>query len=153
MQLVRVNTILLLGLLLAVVLVPASAHATEVDMWKLPAYDQHGCLNCHNNSRFELEANLALGEQLNPFGSDWLDLGREWDEKIAGKDSDGDRCLNGAEMGDYTGRWRSSSTPEPHDDAEISNPGSVDCTPASLGDRSWGILKAVFGDANKHKVR
>lgn len=152
----RVRTILILVscLLLVAALSPDAARASQVDMYKLPAYEPNRCATCHVNSEAQLLASPVLGQQVNAFGADWLELGRVWGDKIAAKDSDGDQCRNGAELDDYAGtavEW--NTNPTAHDGQQNSNPGSADCTPASINDRSWGILKAVFGDANKFKVR
>lgn len=152
----RVRTILFLlsCLVLVATISPRDGHATEADMFKLPAYEPNRCATCHVNSEEQLTSSPVLGQQVNAFGTDWRDMGRAWGDRIAKLDSDGDQCINGAELSDYTGAqvdW--NQNPVAHTGQQNSNPGSVDCTPASLDDRSWGILKAVFGEANKLKVR
>jgi hypothetical protein len=133
---------------------PSSARATLSEMWSLPTYEPARCLTCHTSSETALDNDPSLATQLNPFGVDWKSLGRVWNENIAKRDSDGDQCINGAELGDYTGtQWTGPYVKDPTRNQQNSNPGVVDCTRASIDDRSWGILKAVFGESNKFKYK
>ncbi len=99
----RSGLVAILGMLLASMWMVGSARATEADMWSLPSYEPARCQSCHRASEFELRSNPSLASQLNPFGVDWKTAGRVWGPDIAKLDSDGDRCLNGAELGDFTG--------------------------------------------------
>jgi hypothetical protein len=149
----RSGLVVTVGLLLAAALAPRFAMATPTEMWSLPTYEPARCQSCHVASESELTSDPSLATQLNPFGTDWKDLGRVWNATIAQRDSDGDGCLNGAELGDFNGSWSGAAVEDPSRPLQNSNPGVADCTPASISDRSWGILKAVFGEANKIKVR
>ncbi len=150
----RSGLVAILGMLLASMWMVGSARATEADMWSLPSYEPARCQSCHRASEFELRSNPSLASQLNPFGVDWKTAGRVWGPDIAKLDSDGDRCLNGAELGDFTGTdWTGPNVEDPDRPLQNSNPGIIDCSLAELSERSWGILKAVFGEADKFKVR
>jgi len=133
---------------------PRYVSATDVDMWSLPSYEPARCQSCHQSSELQLKNDPSLASQLNPFGVDWKNGGRVWGPSIAKLDSDGDQCLNGAELGDYAGtEWTGPNVEDPNRKSQNSNPGVVDCSLAEINDRSWGILKAVFGESNKFKVR
>ena len=53
----------------------------------------------------------------------------------------------------YREQWTGPYVEDPTRNEQNSNPGVVDCTRASINDRSWGILKAMFGESNKFKYR
>ncbi len=145
---------IVLGALLVYAWMVTPAGATPVDMWSLPSYEPARCLSCHLSGEAELLKDPTLASQLNPFGTDWKAQGRTWGPTIAKLDSDGDQCLNGAELGDFTGtNWTGPNVEDPNRKHQNSNPGVADCTLAEINDRSWGILKAVFDEANKRKVR
>jgi len=113
------------------------AAATEADMSKLPVTAPFLCLACH------VQENPGPGNAaLNPFGEDFLANGRRWDENLAQEDSDGDGCLNGAEIGDYDG----NGEPDGNVVEQASNPGVVDeggC-PQLVDETTWSALKAIF---------
>lgn len=113
--------------------------ATPDDMDLLPVSSRFGCRNCH-----VLTEPTSFSHALNPFGQDFLDHGRVWDEDIADLNSDGDACTNGVELGDADGNGeRDENVVE-----ETGNPGEDDdCGGGSLIDpKTWGHLKALFSD-------
>ena len=82
---------------------------------------------------------------LNAFGLDFNnpDIGNnDWSSYLAGLDSDGDGCTNGAEIGDVDGNGH----PDNGVEQESSNPGlEGDCSSASVFEEAtWGQLKSMF---------
>lgn len=129
-----------LGLVLLPVglfLVPRQAVGTETMMMKLPAYERYRCVLCHTT-----ESPTQAQHPLNAFGDDFLNNNMLWDAVLAQLNSDGDRCSNGAEIGDRDGDGL-------HDDGavqprELSNPGNpADCT-SPIDPATWGIIKEIF---------
>lgn len=118
------------GLLLC----PGHAGATNAEMFKLPTYNTFQCTICHTVSR----PSTGTAE-LNPFGVDYLANGMVWNKTLALKNSDGDNCPNGFELGDLNG---DGIADEPGSN-ENSNPGEQDCT-ISLSKQTWGIIKELF---------
>lgn len=114
----------------------ASAGATEADLVRLPVTVPFLCLNCHT------QANPSGSAPLNVFGLDYLANGRRWDLDLAQLDSDGDGCLNGAEIGDVDGNGQADGNVT----EQAGNPGEVDdCGSGHLVDeKTWGALKALF---------
>ena len=130
--------ICVLALLLVFV---APALATELLQQRLPLYDPFSCDNCHLPGAEPTLSDPAL----NAFGLDFQnpDIGnREWSSYLAGLDSDGDGCTNGAEIGDVDGNGH----PDNGVEEESSNPGlEGDCSAASVfEERTWGELKTMF---------
>jgi hypothetical protein len=121
----------------ALFFVPHEAVGTEAMMQKLPAYERYRCLLCHVTA-----SPTPVQHNLNPFGNDFLNNNSLWDPTLAQLNSDGDRCSNGAEIGDRDGDGI-------HDDAaaqprELSNPGNPsDCT-SPIDPATWGIIKEIF---------
>ena len=106
-------------------------------MQKLPAYERYRCLLCHTS-----ESPTSLEHALNPFGQDFLDNNMVWDATLAQLNSDGDRCSNGAEIGDRDGDGvQDDGASQPR---ELSNPGNpADCT-APIDPATWGKIKEIF---------
>jgi len=111
----------------------AAAGATEQFERRLPLYERYQCLNCH------LSADPASAD-LNSFGRDFQARGNTWDAYLAGLDSDGDGCDNGAELGDVDG----NGIPDQGVGRESSNPGVAGDCSADIDPVSWGQLKAMF---------
>lgn len=78
---------------------PSWAIAPNVSL--IPNGSFGGCNTCHENGG---------GTPRNAFGLDW-DTNSDW-SVLAGLDSDGDGCSNGAELGDPDGLWTPGDTPE-----------------------------------------
>ena len=112
-----------------------AARATELDMAELPVVSPFLCLSCHTRAE-------PAGGDLNAFGTDFLDNSRIWDEYLAQLDSDGDGCLNGAEIGDVDGNGQADGNVT----EQAGNPGVADdCGSGNLVDeQTWGALKAIF---------
>ena len=122
-----------------------SVWATSAQMQKLPAFNTSGCASCHGSNDATVDWEGSAPMDLNPFGQDWVDNERQWDEVLALLNSDGDACQNGFELGDPSGTWREG---QPHlSGDQPSNPGLDDCSASPIDDASWGVLKAIFGDA------
>ena len=131
-------SVLLLLLLLAV-----SASATEDLQELLPLHVPFSCANCHEPGATPTMSAPAL----NLFGLDFNnpEIGdNTWTSYLAGLDSDGDGCTNGAEVGDVDGNGRVDNGVT----QESSNPGlEGDCSSASVIDqKTWGQLKAMFNN-------
>ena len=129
----KVQIVQLTAFLAMFALLSGAASATQSDMEALPSYSVYGCILCHTSTS---------GGSLNAFGSDFNDNGRLWTYDLAIKDSDGDSCTNGSELGDVDGNvLLDEGITE-----ESSNPGSMgDCSSASIYDEvTWGQLKAMF---------
>ncbi|MCP4574221.1 MAG: hypothetical protein GY838_17810 [bacterium] len=107
-------------------------------MAQLPVTEPFLCLACHVNNHPTSSTNAGL----NPFGEDYLDNGRLWDQALAYLDSDGDSCNNGTEIGDVDG----DGDPDGNVDEQGGNPGVYDdCQSGGLvEERTWSALKAIF---------
>ena len=122
--------------LLLLVAAPVSATDELAGRLPLPA----DCHSCH-----EAELPTSSDHALNVFGLDFNNpsLGdNNWTSYLAGLDSDGDGCTNGAELGDVDGNGHADNGV-----TEVSsNPGlDGDCSSASVIDQAtWGELKAMF---------
>lgn len=114
----------------------APSGATPQDMERLPVFTPFACANCH-----VLADPVAGDAALNDFGLDFLDAGRDWTAELAREDSDGDGCLNGAELGDVDGNGVADEGVQ----EESSNPGRSDCSAAAVNEEiSWSALKNLF---------
>jgi hypothetical protein len=122
---------MVIGLLL---LVASTAQGLEVYMrQELPVYSRYQCASCH-------DTDLPSSNDLNDFGRDFALYG-EWNVELAGLDSDGDGCDNGAELGDIDG----NGVADDGVTRESSNPGVAgDCSSAFNDVINWGELKAIF---------
>ena len=123
--------------MLLVFLPPQDVVGSEDAMKTLPAFERYRCALCHVNPSPNDEH-----PNLNDFGKDFLGNNGIWDHTLAVMNSDGDRCSNGAEIGDRDG---DGEFDEPgHRAWENSNPGNPsDCT-APLSEDTWGIIKQIF---------
>ena len=108
--------------------------ATPLLMSKLPAANPFRCLNCH-----VVQDPPASGAALNPFGQDFKNNRSVWDRVLVQKQSDGDNCTNGFEIGDEDGNGRL----ERNVNAERHNPGEMDCA-LQLNSAAWTALKELF---------
>ena len=112
------------------------AAASEADLAQLPVVEPYRCLLCH-----VADPDQTGRTERNPFGRDYLDNLRTWNETLAALDSDGDGCTNGVELGDVDGDGSSDG----NIDRLQSNPGvETDCGGASVDSRTWGELKSLF---------
>jgi len=118
-----------------VILCGSVASATVALQADLPLSTPFACLNCHFS-----ETPTAADAALNDFGEAFLDNGTVWNSYLAGLDSDGDGCTNGAEVGDSDGNGH----PDGGVHAESSNPGVTDCSASNIEEATWGYLKAMF---------
>lgn len=119
----------------------APVWANEVLQARLPLSEPFSCDNCHLPGASPTPSDPAL----NAFGLDFDDpaIGNQtWSSYLAGLDSDGDGCTNGAEVGDVDGNGH----PDNGVSEESSNPGLAgDCSSANiLEEASWGELKRIF---------
>jgi hypothetical protein len=136
----------IVGALTLVVFLPSQpAVGSEDAMKTLPAYERYQCALCHTNPSASDQH-----PELNGFGKDFLGNNGVWDLTLAAKNSDGDRCSNGSEIGDRDG---DGVFDEPsHRPRENSNPGNPsDCT-APIGPATWGIIKQIFSQEFKEYV-
>jgi hypothetical protein len=118
-------------------LFPVRVVGTPELMTALPSYSKFKCVLCHTTS-----APTTAFHPLNPFGEDFLANGSIWDETLAAMNSDGDRCQNGFEIGD----WDGDGVLDEDNQMEYSNPGNpADCSIA-LTHGTWGLIKKLFGD-------
>jgi hypothetical protein len=126
----------LFGAPVALLLQADLAVGTTDSMMILPAYAKFKCALCH------VSATPREGSsELNPFGVDFVENGRVWDKTLAMMNSDGDKCLNGFELGDEDGNGVFDYGGEA---IENSNPGDeADCSIA-LTKGTWGIIKNMF---------
>ena len=120
-----------------VFLPPQEVVGSEDAMKTLPAFERYRCALCHVNPSPNDEH-----PNLNDFGKDFLGNNGIWDHTLAVMNSDGDRCSNGAEIGDRDG---DGEFDEPaRRPRENSNPGNPsDCT-APISEDTWGIIKQIF---------
>jgi hypothetical protein len=120
----------------AVILAPGAVTGTADLMTRLPAYERYRCALCHTS------ATPAPGSAgLNSFGTDFQGNDSQWDQTLAILNSDGDRCLNGFELGDEDGDGTLDSTGQT---VERSNPADgTDCSIA-LTRETWGKIKELF---------
>jgi hypothetical protein len=134
----RISLIAILFAITAVcvggVFCPDPADGTSQYMTVLPAYSTYQCAICHS-AQLPTQAN----HDLNPFGEDFRDNGYVWNKTLASKNSDGDKCSNGFELGDENG---DGILDEPGG-KENGNPGVSDCT-ITLDRQTWGIIKELF---------
>jgi hypothetical protein len=128
----RSRIAILAALLCAAAAVPAGA--TDTYMSRLPATSPFRCLNCHDN-----QDPTAATATLNAFGRDFASNGFKWDRTLAQKNSDGDSCLNGFEVGDADGDGRLDAAVS----VERRNPGDNDCA-LQLTPEGWSALKQLF---------
>ncbi len=107
--------------------------ATEDFMNKIPVHERFRCAICHTVSEPDLS-----NRDLNAFGTAFVNNGNNWDQTLAGLDSDGDGYKNGLEIGDDDGDGNASIS------RERSNPGDPLETPNSLDEHTWGVIKKLF---------
>lgn len=118
---------------------PQPATGTDVMMRTLPAYERFQCALCHTTPT------PVVGQaELNVFGVDFLANSAVWDRTLALKNSDGDRCSNGTEIGDRDGDGEfDDGGNRPRENANPGNPS--DCT-APIDEATWGIIKEIFSN-------
>ena len=94
------------------------------------------CIACHAN------AEPTSASDLTAFGLDFQDaLDEGWGPELAIRDSDGDGCTNGTELGDVDGDGQLDEGMT----QQSSNPGVVgDCSSASIDEMTWSELKELF---------
>ncbi|MHB8078028.1 MAG: hypothetical protein ACYDIE_02065 [Candidatus Krumholzibacteriia bacterium] len=124
---------------LAVLALVAAVNANTTHMAQLPSSAKLGCANCHVNGT----SSQAPSVELNGFGRDFKNNGMVWNSTLAAMDSDGDRCLNGIELGDADG----NGIPDAGQSVQTSNPGIADCQPSTLDETTWGALKSLFNSS------
>jgi len=130
-----------IGVLMLLLVFATPTWATTELESLLPLHVFYSCDNCHLEAASPTLSNPAL----NPFGLDFNNpaIGdNTWNSYLAGLDSDGDGCNNGAEIGDVDGNGQ----PDNGVIRESSNPGvDGDCSSASIFEEAtWGELKAMF---------
>lgn len=122
--------------LAALVLKPGPATGTMDLMMGLPAYQKFKCALCHTSA-----APLVGSSGMNVFGVDFQRNGSVWNETLALLNSDGDRCLNGFELGDDDGDGKLDYAGQ---SVERSNPADgADCSIAMTFE-TWGKIKELF---------
>lgn len=125
----------------------AELRAGEADLEALPTALVHGCLTCHNGPASSAsavpESETSL---LNDFGGDWLSFGRVWGPELAAANSDNDGCENGYELGDPDGDWTAAQGQLTIPVPDQSHPGRAGDCLLPLNQRSWGVLKTLFGE-------
>ena len=115
--------------------VPELADSNTTLMQRLPAFNKFQCALCHTSASPTQE---SFG--LNNFGDDFLANGNVWNAALASKNSDGDRCTNGFELGDENGDGIFDHGAQV---VENSNPGVPDCT-LPVDPVTWGVIKEIF---------
>jgi hypothetical protein len=124
---------------------PGQADASQSDQLQLPVQLSAGCLACHDGAGVSSTVvPAAVATELTVFGEDWLNFGRDWNPEIAAAYSDADGCSNGFELGDTTGNWEISDGYLTVD-VEMNPAEAGDCT-LPVDERSFGVLKSLFGD-------
>ena len=113
---------------------PQNAEGTTALMERLPAYNKFQCILCHDTPSPSYQF-----APLNSFGADFRENGMVWNKTLALKNSDGDRCINGFELGDLDG----DGVLDEAEQGVHSNPGARDCTIA-ITYKTWGIIKELF---------
>ena len=125
----------LLALPVVMLTVPELADGNTTLMQRLPAFSKFQCALCHTSAS-PTEASFDR----NSFGRDFEANGNVWNAALAAKNSDGDRCTNGFELGDIDGDGRPDhGIPG----VENSNPGVPDCT-LPVDAVTWGVIKEIF---------
>jgi len=125
-----VTTVVALPLLAMV----GDAAGTEEMMGTLPSSSRFSCMICHTS------ATPSDDSEVNAFGDDFAVNGFRWDPILAMKNSDGDGCRNGFELGDRDGDGKLDTGIL----RELGNPGNPeDCTVA-IDEATWGKLKKLF---------
>ncbi|MFH1756233.1 MAG: hypothetical protein ABIA59_11095 [Candidatus Latescibacterota bacterium] len=125
---------------LVLLLTPQDAGGTDQYMIRLPTYLKFRCANCHATATPDLAS-----KELNLFGKDFMENGFIWNQTLANKNSDKDRCTNGFELGDENGDGlvdQASTT------VENSNPGNPDDCSIAISNQTWGIIKEIFRGGN-----
>jgi len=120
---------------LPLLIIGGEATGTEQMMGNLPSSSRFTCLICHTTVAPTTESN-----DINLFGVDFRANSYRWDAILAMKNSDGDGCPNGFELGDRDadGKLDAGLLMEP------GNPGDPgDCTVA-IDAATWGKLKKLF---------
>lgn len=125
----------LLATPVAMLLAPEAADGNTTLMQRLPAFNKFKCVLCHTTV-----TPTPVDFALNAFGADFQANGNVWDAALAAKNSDGDRCSNGFELGDVDGDGVYDQGP---DILENSNPGVADCT-LPVDPVTWGVIKEIF---------
>jgi hypothetical protein len=123
-------------LLPVLMLIPEPADGTSGSMFNLPAYNKYQCTICHT-----ISAPAVGNAPLNVFGDDFLANGKVWNRDLAEKNSDGDKCSNGFELGDLDGDgvFDEGGTP-----TENGNPGDPSDCSIALTFKTWGVIKDIF---------
>ena len=121
---------------LAVAVMAGRVLANQTYASRLPSSASFGCANCHVGA----SATQAPSTALNPFGQAFKDNAFAWNAALAGRDSEGDGCANGYELGDADG----NGLPDGHQTQQTSNPGLADCQPNTIDEQTWGALKRAF---------
>lgn len=93
------SSLVAVGIQLALLLSSARVEARPQYLSRLP--NTAGCSNCHNN--INGGPGCSLPPCLNPFGMAFDAAGRVWSPTLAARDTDGDGCSNGEEIGDADG--------------------------------------------------
>jgi len=125
---------------IAVMALVAAVNANTAHMAQLPSSADLGCANCHVNAT----SVSAPSAEVNSFGQAFKNNGMVWNRTLAEKDSDGDGCTNGFELGDVDG----NGVADEHQTQQTSNPGSGgDCQPSTLTEQTWGALKSLFNSS------
>ena len=119
----------------AMLVTPEQADGETALMQRLPAFSKFQCALCHTSS-----APTVSNFTLNGFGNDFKANGNVWNEALALKNSDGDRCSNGFELGDQDG---DGVYDQGANVVENSNPGVPDCT-LPVDPATWGLIKEIF---------
>lgn len=113
------------------------ADATETYMLRLPTYTVNACRNCHTSS-----SPVPSSFELNPFGEDFKLFDYAWSDSLAHRNSDGDKCTNGFELGDEDG----DGIPDDPlaGGEENGNPGDSGDCPVAISGKTWGLIKKIF---------
>jgi hypothetical protein len=120
---------------LPLLIIAGAASGTEEMMGKLPSSSRFSCLICHTTV-----APTSESSDINLFGADFMANSFRWDVALALKNSDGDGCPNGFELGDRDGDGKLDAGLL----SEPGNPGDPgDCTVA-IDAATWGKLKKLF---------
>lgn len=115
---IRLRWVFLLSVLSGVLAVGSgTVHGYSIDEDWVPNGNIIGCDGCHNN-----------GFNLNSFGLDYGNAGRQWTVALAQMDSDNDGFTNGQELLDPAGEW-SVGDPNPGSPSDVTNPGDASSHP------------------------
>lgn len=140
MERLLARSLITITVVIAVLALVAVVYGSTPHLAQLPTSASLGCANCHVGAT----AVAAPSAELSSFGQAFQQNGKVWNSTLAAKDSDGDGCTNGVELGDADG----NGVADGGQTQQTSNPGSGgDCRPSTIDEQTWGALKSLFNSS------